>query len=343
MDKGTYGVVYKAILKDSSTIVIKEAFLYTLFPNLFVNGKQFFSAENIILHNINETILQKLHSPHFLFFYDTFFCDSCVIKRYFDRKTSQGKCFVTFMEAADGNLTNTRINTFEEQKSILYQLLLALHTLHTVLSIVHYDIQAYNIFFTKIKPGGFWKYTVGSETFYVQNMGYIVYVADFGVVKSFDIKQRNVLGDKYVSFGDRIEIKQKSNGNLYAVPVLDDENVWIDSFGNVVKERFSSSTINISQPNKFPPFEFFFDIQDVLRMFVNGRRSTQKGIHNSNFCRNKTEINNLFSYNNAIVERLPRDVDAIVKYILAIEMLKTLYSPYLLNIKKEEILDHFVL
>ncbi|MBT6325916.1 MAG: hypothetical protein HOJ35_08100 [Bdellovibrionales bacterium] len=35
-------------------------------------------------------------------------------------------------------------------------------------------------------------------------------------------------------------------------------------------------------PEILPPFEFYNDLQDVIRCFIGGKRTTQKGYHSKN-------------------------------------------------------------
>jgi hypothetical protein len=85
---------------------------------------------------------------------------------------------------------------------------------------------------------------------------------------------------------------------------------------------FSEEKIDVNQPNRFPPFEFFYDIQDVLKLFVGGEHSSQKFFFNKMSKLNKT-LEFLIKRN--IYEKVPNDVN-YVKLVLAIEMLKELYS-----------------
>ena len=43
--------------------------------------------------------------------------------------------------------------------------------------------------------------------------------------------------------------------------------------------RGVSRKCNYKNAMVFPPFEFYYDTQDVIRMFIGGKRNTQKGNH----------------------------------------------------------------
>jgi serine/threonine protein kinase len=220
---------------------------------------------------------------------------------------------------------------------MLHQLLIGFHYLHSVLSILHNDFKPANILIKTIKPGGYFKYIIGKDVFFVKNDGFLVFICDFGVSTCYN--------------PDKINLKEKCIASRLAEVVYDDlkpkfkplkqyhekwghkewceknlwekkwcEKKWYDK-GKLVT-TFSEEKIDVNQPNRFPPFQFFYDIQDVLRLFVGGVHSTQ----NISFDRMSKLSRTLeFLIIRNIFPEMTDDVND-VKLILAIEMLKEFYS-----------------
>jgi|694.fasta_scaffold00159_40 hypothetical protein len=64
------------------------------------------------------------------------------------------------------------------------QILMSIATLHS-LGISHHDTHHGNFLYHKINPGGYIKYTIGTESYYIKNLGYLWVIWDFGI--SFQI------------------------------------------------------------------------------------------------------------------------------------------------------------
>jgi hypothetical protein len=67
----------------------------------------------------------------------------------------------------------------------------------------------------------------------------------------------------------------------------------------LIKKGITTDTNNLTffqHPTVIPPFEFYNDTQDTLRMFVGGKRTTQKGNHKLNDCISKNFQNSIKPY-----------------------------------------------
>jgi hypothetical protein len=329
--KGTFGVVYKAKFKSDKNyenyFIIKEAMIDVIFENSSKKNyknkiKDYFDPENIFLEAIRTEILEKKLCPNFTFFYNVTKCDSCVLKRLFDEKINSGRCYVTFMEAASFDFGNQMLTTLESQLSMLYQLLLGLHYLHSVLSIVHNDLKPVNILIKKITPGGYLKYHVEKDVFLVKNVGFLVYISDFGVSTCFNPDKINFKQQKS-KIGSRLAEVVYEGSKPRFIPFKNPYVKWNKKGKEVTV--FSQEKINLNQPNRFPPFEFFGDLQDVLRLFVGGNHSVQRWIFEK---MPKLDQKLEIQIRKNIFPKMTNNVND-VKLILAIEMLKELYMvPY---------------
>jgi hypothetical protein len=362
LSNGTFGIVSKVYFKNLRTpIIIKEAkfldednqvttvkTIEGRFELQKKGKKDYFSIENLILEAIDRLILQPHRSPNFLLFYESTWCKNCdmVAKNSIFKP---GSCYLTFMEAADTDLYKLQLPSIYQQESVLYQVLLGLHCLQKYLGLWHRDIKTDNIFIKQIQPGGVLKYNVDNEIYYVQNTGYLVYVADFNVA---DCLKPDVLSKEYHSalqyncYFHPCLIKYVNN-QLVGVPLLNEFNKrspWKNSKNELVD--LISNPIPVDNmhkdPIQFPFYNFFGDIQDVIRMFTGGKRSEIA----MNQVTVKPELDEMYSRlmkAEAYIKKLPRITTKCVKYLLAKEMLKSLYKPPIKNSGKFRVIEQFTL
>jgi serine/threonine protein kinase len=77
-----------------------------------------------------------------------------------------------------------------------FQIVSALYSLRKFFNMTHLDLHAENILVKKITPGGFWHYKIEGQDYYVPNLGFRIYIIDFGhawipdVFQSWFIRQR---------------------------------------------------------------------------------------------------------------------------------------------------------
>jgi hypothetical protein len=363
LSSGTFGIVSKVYFKNLRTpVIIKEAKFFDednqattvktiegRFELQKKGKKDYFSLENLILEAIDRLILQPHKSPNFLLFYETTWCKNCNMVDENKNTFGPGSCYLTFMEAADTDLYRLELPSIYQQESVLYQILLGLHSLQKYLGLWHRDIKTDNIFIKQIQPGGVLKYNVDNEIYYVQNTGYIVYVSDFNVA---DCLKPDVLTKEYHSalqYCDYFHpcwIKYVNN-QLVGVPLLNYFNKqtrWTNSKNqkvDLIPNPIPSNDMD-KDPIQFPFYNFFGDIQDVIRMFTGGKRSEIA----LNQVTVKPELDEMYSRlmkAEAYIKKLPRITTKCVKYLLAKEMLKSLYKPPIKNSGKFRVIEEFTL
>lgn len=351
--KGSFGQVYRATLNTGhdDQLVIKEAYLRTDEKRVLKKAtdknqkweaiqKNSYPRENMILDLVNQLLLSR-RCPNFVYVYNMAMCDGCRVQRLFDdsSRSASGSCYVTFMESADTDLDHVDLVNFEEQLSVLYQLLIAVYAIHRYYAIWHRDIKTSNVFVQLIKPGGYFEYVIEGKTYYVKNTGVVAYLADFGVseVMSPLYAFTNYYGSRNAEV---MRSSQKVGGsNLYWKPISLASSKpinWRDTeTGSKVKGTRnlitnpnikSSVPINLNNSQKFPAFEFFDDIQDVIRMFVGGKQVAQPGSHRPMRTLSR-ELRDLIAEKEAYLPSCSSmyKIHGTVKYVLADEMLDQLY------------------
>jgi hypothetical protein len=179
---GSFGEVYSTVIGDD-TVVVKESILrpsetlllkHTVRKTVGAIPKNSYPEEYELLQLL-QTALTLFKSPNFLRVYNIAVCDGCKLAN----QRQPGSCYLTFMEPADGDLAGLFYNgdlKVSDQYSVLYQLLLAVQVVHAEYGIYHADIKSQNVLFRRIRPGGYFKYSIGPDDFYVENTGLLIYL-----------------------------------------------------------------------------------------------------------------------------------------------------------------------
>ena len=345
---GCFGEIYSANI-GALKFVVKEAKLTTAEKNKIIKANP---TSNNIANNLYpeeyrlSILIQDLLPtiPNFLYIYGSVLCDNCNVLG------KPGYCFNTIMEFADSSMNHLVKNTLPNNAyySMLYQLLIGISAFQNIYGIYHGDIKLENILVKYISCGGYIPYT--TVPFSIENVGILLLIADFGVSKSFlpnysgknlDYGFRNATvittptGDKIfepINCKYTVEIG-KTAPNL----ILQTKRVnWVDENNKPVinssyynrfygkKNVEPSIKVDLNDPVTFPPFEFFNDIQDLIRMFIGGKRMFQNGDHvgfKQMLPPKLVTILTMYLNKNFIPPKIYG-----VQYILASELLKNLYK-----------------
>ena len=356
LGQGSFGQVYLGYLRNIP-MAIKEAKLETKVQNQLVRqakpNRDLFPEENLILDLTNSFLIQR-KSPNFIFQYHVALCNQCRVETI--HRTERGMCSTTFMEPAAGSLYNLRNERdVALQISLLYQLLLAVALIHQELQLIHNDIKLENILIkaTPELEGTYFVYETPKGIFYVPNQGYLLILADFGVSYCLgpksSTKEYGMRNAKVITKGDDLIlhpitsqyhfIHEKKKGMVlvdspatfswtyYRQPIPGTVNtIYNDRTGNNIKV---SEPIDITKPLEYPPQEFIYDVQDVLKTFFGGKRSTQSGNHPGFRYLDGKLDELLYPYllpKMGVVVRGPLPITG-VHFYLALEMLKKIYVP----------------
>lgn len=294
-----------------------------------------------------------------------------------DEEETEQESAITVVEIASGDLRNffKKNPPVELIWSALFQILVALHYIQMNGQIMHFDIKMENVLYYVVKPGGYWKYTINKMDYVLPNLGYIFILNDFGLSRPMSPKlklYRNAeeeifrLGSRYgiVMNGVFTPLVSKF-GNQIKWETLGEpretlgEHFLMNKDGSIEKsdvvftpsqESFLES-LNIprntqdpeffNHPNVIPPFEFYNDLQDVLRMFTGGKRTTQRGNHKLYPCIPKEMVLALEPHSNASENTKAGVFNTRPSQILAGYCIKELFGKMFRPKREKDILAHY--
>lgn len=310
--KGTYGQVYLSSIdlgpgRPRQNIVIKEALLTAKEKERMETSPQKKGGfiqnswpDEFKILSLTKNLLVGKKNPNFLDLYHLSACEGCSIKTLTGAHT--GTCYTTFMEAAHGDLTSLPSKNLAQagvQLSFLYQMLIAVHILQKEYGMVHRDIKRVNIFYQKTPQlkNKFFKYVIGGRDFYVENRGFVFYLADFGVATMCkpEFALTDFLGERngivVRKEGQQTELEPLTSKYLYfkaekglkkmdSPPLLwEDGQTGTRNVVSKIHDPEFVTPVDLSNTQVFPSWQFNGDIQDVLMVVAGGKHSVQKGNH----------------------------------------------------------------
>ena len=122
------------------------------------------------------------------------FTQNIMLMHSYHHDVSAKKLYIC-MEAFDSSVKTFLDENITTLKSrhvacILFQILHGLIVLQKCLGFEHGDLKLENVLIKRIPKGGFWRYDINGEVYYIPNMGFITGLSDFGmsVAKEFPLK-----------------------------------------------------------------------------------------------------------------------------------------------------------
>ena len=155
-----------------------------------------------ILKIITQQVIE-LKCPHFPISYGYLRCDNTtLISNYSDDYSivkdkhldsnllpeiinKNKKIYIQINELASGDFINILITTKKNLLNNIIQMFISIMFFHNATNYYHNDAHPGNFLYHKIKPGGYFHYNIYGKDFYLENIGYLWMIWDFGLVKSF--------------------------------------------------------------------------------------------------------------------------------------------------------------
>ena len=172
---GCYGSVFEYKLDYSVAVKYSKLRIESIDS---VKNFKYNWHELIILKNILNPLIEKGVSNNIPYLIEYLLTDNCKfenLKRKNEDDYSNDKCLILVNELASFTLRqylSTQRNE-KELLSCLFQIMYGLHTVQNYGQILHFDIKVDNILCYEIIKGGYWRYTILDEDFYVPNCGFL--------------------------------------------------------------------------------------------------------------------------------------------------------------------------
>lgn len=314
--KGSFANVYSTYLGNNMAVLKISKVKEEAYSNPYSHEYASWHEINI-LTEIAYVLIKNKICPNLPLVYSFELCPRYSLKLDGGRKKKYD-CISIATELANGNLkewfNQNEKRTDSEVYSALFQILYALHCIQYYAQIMNYDIKKENILYYKIIPGGYWKYVIKNRTYYVPNHGFLFVLTDFGVSRpmsplfkfyktpkeeTFRLGHRYayIKNHKFIPFtaseskntekikwsndmsSNGLNFEQNKKTNIIGC----DEIILTKEDKSYFQEQgLSSDTCSENffiNSDIIPPFEFYNDTQDAIKMLIGGKRSTQEGRH----------------------------------------------------------------
>lgn len=189
LGEGAYGKVYSATVKESEHSI----------PKKFVIKKQELKNEKGIMDPFKKEFLQVNHSN--LGYIDLAasqlineivlqeICPNFVLNYRFSQRIDVQKTYLELYNELIPDFENLydwqerRKHSSDEWASVFFQILVALHCMETKYKMTHNDLHGENVLIQKISKGGHICYIINNKKYYLPNLGFLVLINDFGMVR----------------------------------------------------------------------------------------------------------------------------------------------------------------
>ena len=199
-DSSLFGVIYKTYINDD-LVSVKIVNDFLIISKKISNNDIY--SEIRTLEFLTKYVI-KTGFPHFPITYDVLKCERKLLEKYdnipneivkISEKYKKGNILMVMSELADGSLYKFFTKELESNykneinKKILLnafgQIFISLIFFHKVINSFHCDTHEGNFLFRRISPGGYYHYKIFDKDYYIENLGYVWEIWDFGLTNSF--------------------------------------------------------------------------------------------------------------------------------------------------------------
>lgn len=266
LSSGIEGIVYKATAnkkykrEEKNVIVVKKIDLAELketkdldrltakaTPESIYKLYQSESAfrNPALIEIISNTLLNQLVLQNI--------CPNYVLNYYWDLtidKSDSSKRSKRYINIYNEYINYSDFSSWAESKhtnkywfNALFQIMIGLAAMKRYFNLLHTDFHTGNILVQKVKPGGYWLYTINGNNYYLPNLGFVFLISDFG----FGWIPNKMQIDWY--YKSRLQYINKSGQNFYDVYYFfdaiftDPEFIIPEKFENFVSKIFKIEEI----------------------------------------------------------------------------------------------------
>jgi hypothetical protein len=224
--KSAYGIVYLAHYKYDINYENKYNKL-NKFAIKVINYSENNQMEYKILTETTKQVI-LLNCPHFPITYGLLSCDNkhiksnyetpiiqkinkvdiANIKNYPDLINNNVSLYFQINELANGDFINFKVNYYNNNiylSNAIAQIYLSLMFFHKYINAFHNDAHSGNFLYHKIKPGGYFHYNIYGKDYYLENIGFLWVIWDFGLVQPFK-NSKLINNNKFGKYKKKIKI-----------------------------------------------------------------------------------------------------------------------------------------
>ena len=250
------------------------------------------------------TLVKKKICPNLQLYYGYFICNTCKFK---NKRIKDSMCLLIVKEYSDKTFKEWIIEYIKSDKykklksnvkvlfwkNIYFQILIALYSIQKYYYIIHGDLHWDNILINEIKSDGHWLYNINNTKYYIPNLGFQLYITDFG--KSINFSKFNIIVKNNENYNDLS--KSFSNTDEAGLVCGIDYNImniykWIETdysmnIDNIIPKTILDmlKDIKFKYINKFP--------NKLIKMYMLNFLNECIGKSNTNGIKKCTNINDI--------------------------------------------------
>ena len=304
LGSGSFGNVYHAKVNNTHDIALKmavESVTKAAIKHPYDVKFEAWREINFLKPYLN-SLVEKGICPNVPYTYESFICESCDFERDIQGKKVIKKkaCYMIAVELFSGDLrqwANVAKRSVEDFQAALFQCMAGIHAIQKYFQMVNNDVKALNILYKEIPKGGCWEYVIRGRSYYIPNNGFIFCINDFGVSytrnpllpicidKNQDFRPFIIVNNKlqqvtYTGFEHMNLYKKFINNIPYPLPISENQRKTIKINLTPEQARLIQNPETFEQNSEvIPYFDSYIDVQDVIKTFVSGKRTSQSGDH----------------------------------------------------------------
>lgn len=184
--KSAYGSVFKSKTNNKNPIQLAVKVMKNIKEHI---------REVKLLKLCTNYVINK-DTPHLPIMYNQFECDEKTINNFLPKTINNEKYLIVLNELAGGDLYKFIHNSDNIYNNKLYlntfiQIFISIFTFHKKIKYVHTDCHGGNFLFHRIPSGGYIKYSIFGKTYYLENMGYLWVIWDYGLANNIMLGYEN--------------------------------------------------------------------------------------------------------------------------------------------------------
>ena len=206
--KSRYGIVYLAHYQHDINYKYNDLNKLNKFAIKVVNYSIYNEIEYLVLCEVSKKVI-TFTCPHFPITYGLIKCDNKKLKSNYENSVllqniklsdinksknypelvnNNISLYYQINELASGDFNKYRIfynNNNEYLLNSIAQIYISIMFFHKYINAFHNDAHAGNFLYHRIKPGGYFHYNIYGQDFYLENIGYLWVIWDFGLIQPF--------------------------------------------------------------------------------------------------------------------------------------------------------------